>query len=612
MQSLRFKIGVGYYTLVAIIVVLSIVASVSFFRLSRSITPILEKHAPTAIASQNMLKTLDEQIEDQILMLRGDTDLAYLSYQGSRDRFLNWYQHALRADLPEPDKAVLDSIIFTYKAYLTNSEAFYRLCKQSSPLARPFHMESIVPVEQRLRRQCLRLIEINQFLTTRTVEMARDAMDRTLIIVAAAAVMAIFFAFWSNAQVSRNVIKPASTLARTIRLISRGQLNQKIDITTNDEFAELSSEFNKMTERLRIYEEMNIHQLIAEKNKSETIVASIAEPLIVTDEEHIIVLINLAAAGMLGIQAESVEGRRVVEVVADERLRRLLLADEQQLQEMARSDFLLSMENGQGTAYYRPRQTVIVDEKSNPQGVVTLFEDVTRFKDLDRLKTEFIATVSHEFRTPLTSINMTIDILSQQLVGPISPQQSELLTNAKDDCDRLTKLVRELLDLSRLESGQYQMKMAPLRLEKVVREAIGSLRLPFKEKGITLEVNLGDMPMLYGDPQQLSWVIANLMNNALRHTPPGGKVEIISSAAAEEIMVAVVDSGAGIPQEAQATIFDKFVQVRKETESTPGSVGLGLAIAKQVVQAHGGRIWVESDPGRGSAFRFTLPLPRPA
>jgi len=610
MPSLRFKIGAGYYTLVAIIVALSIVAFVSFFRMNRTITPILEKHTPTAIASQRMLKALDEQIQDQILMLRGDVDLAYISYQRSRDRFLNWYQRALAADLPQPDKAILDSMIYTYKAYLTNSEAFYTLCKQNSPLARPFHMESIVPVEQRLRGQCLRLIEVTQALTTSAVELARDAMNRSMILIAVAALISIFFAFWSNAQVSRNVIRPASTLARTIRLISRGQLNQKIDITTNDEFAELSSEFNKMTERLRTYEEMDIHQLIAEKNKSETIVTSIDEPLIVTDAEHKVVLMNLTAAQMLGNPATGMEGRPVEEVVADTRLRRLLLASEEQLRETAHSDFLLKLENGKNTIYYRPRQTIIVDETGQNQGIVTLFEDVTRFKDLERLKTEFIATVSHEFRTPLTSINMTIDILNQQLLGPVSAQQAELLTNAKEDCVRLTKLVRELLDLSRLETGHHQMKMVPLNLAKIVQEAIGPLRLPFRNKEIRLTSEVEGMPAFLGDPQQLSYVFTNLLSNALRHTPAGGEVRISAAAEPEEIRVAVADNGSGIPLEAQASIFEKFVQVRKESESTPGSVGLGLAIARQVVHAHGGRIWVESEPGQGSTFYFTLPLTR--
>jgi len=607
MQSIRYKIGFGHFSLAAIIIILSVFGAYSFLRLNQSITPILEKNGPTAEATQNMLKALDDQVQYQILMLQGDVDLAYAGYRSSRDRFLNWYQRALSARFPAPESVVLDSIIVTYKAYLTNSEAFYRLCRSESPLARPFHMESLVPMEQRLRRQCLRVIENNQKLITRTTMLAKQTADRTMIILVLAAGLSIFFALWANAQVSRNVVRPAIKLAHSIRLISRGQLNQKIDITSNDEFAEISSEFNKMTARLHSYEELNIHQLIAEKKKSETIVTSIAEPLIVTDTGHIIILVNQAAAQMLNLPQEVIIGQPVGEVVKHERLLQLLHADARQRMELAHSDFLFSLEASQGTLYYRPRQTVIIDESGQPQGIVTLFEDVTRFKDLDRMKTEFIATVSHEFRTPLTSINMTMDILSQQILGPITPQQAELLRNAKDDCERLTKLVKELLDISRMQSGKYQMKMVPLQLDRVIEEAVKPLQLLFEEKGITLGVNMDEAFAFSADAQQMNWIFSNLLNNALRHTPKGGSVTIRASRKRGEILVAVSDTGPGIPKEVQKSIFDKFVQIKKESETTPGSVGLGLAIARQAVESHGGRIWVESETGAGSCFYFTIP-----
>ncbi len=610
MQSIRYKIGFGHFSLAAIIIVLSVFVAFSFLRLNRSITPILEKNGPTAEAAQNMLKALDDQVQYQILMLQGDVDLAYAGYRSSRDRFLNWYQRALSARLPAPEGMVLDSIIVTYKAYLTNSEAFYRLCRTESPLARPFHMESLVPMEQRLRRQCLRVIENNQHLITQTTILAKRTADRTMVMLALAAGLSIFFALWANAQVSRNVVRPAIKLAHSIRLISRGQLNQKIDITSNDEFAEISSEFNKMTERLRTYEEMNVHQLIAEKKKSETIVTSIAEPLIVTDVGHMILLVNEAAAQMLNIPQQNIIGKPVEEVVQQRRLLQLLRADARQRRELAQSDFLFRHETSQGTLYYRPKQTVIIDESGLPQGIVTLFEDVTRFKDLDRLKTDFIATVSHEFRTPLTSINMTMDILSQQILGPITPQQEELLHNAKDDCERLTKLVKELLDISRMQSGSYQMKIAPLRLDQIIDEAVKPLRLLFHDKGIDLRIEAGDGLHFAGDAQQMNWIFSNLLNNALRHTPRGGTVTLRVRKKRHEILVSIADTGPGIPKELQQIIFDKFMQIKKEGETTPGSVGLGLAIARQAVESHGGRIRVESENGAGSTFYFTIPTTR--
>jgi len=278
-------------------------------------------------------------------------------------------------------------------------------------------------------------------------------------------------------------------------------------------------------------------------------------------------------------------------------------------EERAKRDPLLSIQQpGEQILYFRPRQTTIIDESNNILGVVTLLQDVTRFKNLDRMKSEFIATVSHELRTPLTSINMAVDILSQEVLGNVNESQKDMLATAKDDCERLTKLVKELLDLSRLESGKYELKRESINLRSVVEEALKPLRLQFREKRIRLETDIAqDTPEVPGDHQQLSWVITNLVSNALRYTPADGKVTIHSDIAGDSVRVSVSDSGRGIPADAIEVIFDKFVQVKRSTDATPGSVGLGLAIAKEVVEAHGGTIWVESSMGHGSTFFFTIP-----
>jgi len=260
------------------------------------------------------------------------------------------------------------------------------------------------------------------------------------------------------------------------------------------------------------------------------------------------------------------------------------------------------------TMYFRPRQAQIVDEQGNIQGIVTLLQDVTRFKDLDRMKSEFIATVSHELRTPLTSLSMGIDILSQGVVGAVNQRQRELLAAAKDDSERLRKLVRDLLDLSKLESGKYEMKKEFVDFRRLVAEAIRPLRLLFEEKQIQLKFDVPErLPALFADSHQLIWVVTNLLSNALRFTDTGGSVHLIAEEEEDRLLVTVSDTGHGIPREHQETVFDKFVQVKNPTETTPGSVGLGLAIAREVVEAHGGRIWLESTVGVGSTFYFTLP-----
>jgi signal transduction histidine kinase len=241
-------------------------------------------------------------------------------------------------------------------------------------------------------------------------------------------------------------------------------------------------------------------------------------------------------------------------------------------------------------------------------GLVLVLQDVTQYKELDKLKSDFMAAVSHEFRTPLTSINMGVDLLRQQLLGPLTKAQEDLLNSAKQDCDRLTKLVRELLQLSKLESGKIELREDIVDIRKVIESALQPLQLPFQEKGVQLKVSLrSGLPSLVGDEQQFSWVISNLVNNALKYTDEGGMVEIRGVPDGENVLVQVRDTGKGISPEYLDKVFDKFVQVKQTLSSTPGSVGLGLAIAKEIVEMYGGTIWVESELNRGTTFSFRLP-----
>ena len=190
-----------------------------------------------------------------------------------------------------------------------------------------------------------------------------------------------------------------------------------------------------------------------------------------------------------------------------------------------------------------------------------------------------------------------------------SGTQKKILVSAKDDVERLRKLVKDLLDLSRLESGKYELKKELVQIERLVNESVRSMQLQFNEKDITVNIKIPSiLPAVVVDPHQYAWVITNLLNNALRHTTPGGTVVLTAEHTAAELLVSIADTGEGIPKEYQETIFEKFVQIKGAAETTPGSVGLGLAIAREVVEEHGGKIWVQSKVGSGSTFYFTIPL----
>ncbi len=625
MSSLRYKIGFSYFLLVCVTLASSVVALYNFLEFQGSVGQMMRENYQGVLAAQQMSKALDQQQQAQEALIYVSVPLGGETVQTSwkdeltsargvfaknRDDFIVSYRTATESVLVAPKPPVLDSIFGTYKTYLANSDSLFKMLEARSRrrAARTFHEISLRPLVQTLKGECSRFLQFNQTAIVYADRRAREASNSAAFAVLFTSIFAIILILFASVQISRTIIRPAEKLTEAARRIGKGQLNQKIDITTNDEIGELGIEFNKMTERLRTYEELNVSQLIVEKKKSEAIVASIPDPVIMVDEGNKVLLMNQAARRLLQVHGTDWQGKPLGEIVEDDRWL-TLLSGGARAAEKAQQDTLLSIKRpGEQALYFRPRQTTIVDESRNILGVVILLQDVTRFKNLDRMKSEFIATVSHELRTPLTSINMAVDILSREVLGKVSEPQRDMLVTAKDDCERLTKLVKELLDMSRLESGKYELKSEKINLRSVVEEALKPLRLQFREKGIHLESDIApNTPDVPGDQQQLSWVVANLVSNALRYTPADGTVTIHSELLDDSVRLSVKDSGRGIPPDAVEVIFDKFVQIKQSTDATPGSVGLGLAIAKEVVEAHGGRIWVESSVGEGSTFFFTIP-----
>lgn len=607
MKSLRFKIGLGYLVLVSIIIATSIFSVFNFSRLGDSVGRILGEGYESNLVAENMVKALERQDNAQVLMFVQDVERSQETFKKQRDRFLDWYQNA-NEGLSLPIKPViLDTIMAEYRSYLAVSDSLYRLLqnKRTHAAARDYHIAVVRPLIYKLKEHCLQLLEANQEALRKAQARAESFIKRTTLAVVVVAIIAVLLGIIASIQFTRNLLKPVLKLTQIVRRMKRGHLHQKIDVTVDDEIGGLLREFNKMTERLQEYEDLNVHQLITEKKKSEAIVASIPEPVIVTDKAQSLVLMNQAAAGLLQAMGNSLEDKSFQEVLKSEKWSKLLGMPEGN----GKHDELLHFSQGKSSFYFRPQQTRIIDEQGRIEWMVTLLEDVTRFKQLDQMKSEFIATVSHEFRTPLTSIKMAVGILLEEVLGHVNAKQRDLLIATKDDCERLTKLVKDLLDFSRLEAGTYQRRNEPIALRHLLEDALTPLRLLFQQQEVQLELALDtDLPELWGDPQQLSWVINNLVSNALRYTPAHGKVKISAHCENGTVHVFVADTGRGIPAEALATIFDKFVQVKDAKESTPGSVGLGLAIAREVVEGHGGKIGVESELGKGSTFYFTLPL----
>ena len=622
-KSIRARIVWTFAVLVLLNLAATYWSIFNFYSIATSVSTIIRDNYLSVLAAENMMKSLERQ--DNALLVASEGEPAspeasltenrdlFLKWTENRDLFFYWYDQAVRSVALPEQEPFRDSIQSSYLQYTMLGDSMTARIKQGAfEGAKEYYYTRVRPVSDQLRDLCFKLFEINQAGLYNAMPQTHSIANQTAFGTMMASIVTLVLSIMATAWLIRSFIMPAERLTERVKQIGAGNIDLKIDVLSDDEIGQLSREFNKMTERLRQYDEINIDKIIGEKRKSEVIVDSITDGLIMTDASYTTLHVNRLVADLFGFTEEGAIGKPVASYIADERLLRLIQdATEGEGPLPDHRLAFLPIEREGKMYFFRPKVTSLKDREGRLYGVLTLLQDITQFKELDRLKSDFIATVSHEFRTPVTSINMSVDILDQELLGPLSPKQKELITSAKEDCSRLTKLARELLQLSKLESGRLQLREEELSIHNVVEASLRPLQLQFREKRVRLSADVpATLPTILAQEQQVSWVITNLVTNALKYTAAGGSVTVRGREEDGSLRLEVQDTGVGIAKEHCDRIFDKFVQIKQTSDATPGSVGLGLAIAKEIVEMYGGRIWVESEVGVGSTFTFLLPLRR--
>lgn len=360
---------------------------------------------------------------------------------------------------------------------------------------------------------------------------------------------------------------------------------------------------------MHFYQKRNVERVVVEKQRSEAIIRSISDGIVLVDASSHILTLNPEAAEIFDTTPETAQGEHLLAVVQNETIFdhvKQAIAEDSALTLPDEEATLSILRHGE-TYYYRHFVNPVRTADKKTLGVVLMLQDVTHLKELDQLKSELVMTVSHELRTPLTGIGMSIDLLQEDLAASLSPRQLELFQVAHDDVERLKALVNDLLDLTKLEAGQIDLAFEAVDVALLVERAMMPFTVQAAEQGVELINQTFDCSaVVWTDANKITWLMTNLIANALRYTDAGGHITISATTRDRWAFLSVADDGAGIPKSYQSQIFDKFVQVKGVRAA--GGTGLGLAISKEIVKAHGGVIWVDSTPGQGSTFTFTLPL----
>jgi len=610
-MGLKKKILVGYGVAFALMGLVVVWAVVNLVSLGKATDAILRENYWSILAAENMVGELERQDSGMLLMFLGDARKGISQFRESEAVFLQWLARA-KDNITVPGEAelvqTLDEDYARYRhqfSALTEVRGAEKLPSDHSLNA---YQELIYPLFAKVREACVRLRNLNEetmyAASIRADRVARRAIWSTTLVSASALMIALFFSLWLAERIAR----PLQRFMQASRQISLGDYSVQVPVEAGDELGRLAGEFNQMAAQLARFHAMNIDQILAEKSKSEAILASIEDGLVVLDTDLRVTGINPAARRMLNAELTGSTPLRCSDILPApgvcDLVRETVETGAQPIVPEEQRFVTLSM--GEVTHHYLFSVTPIRGKDRNLAGIVLSLRDVTRLKEVERLKSEFVMAASHELRTPLTSIGMSIDLLLEHTAGGLAEKDGELLQVAHEEVARMKALVNDLLDLSKIESGRIELEFESVPVRTVFDYVQAVFKGQLEEKRVALTVGLTEDPLLIrADAGKISWVLTNLISNALRYVSVAGHIQLMASRMGPLVHLTVEDDGPGIPPEYQTEIFQKFVQVKgRET----GGSGLGLAICKEIVRAHGGAIWVTSIPGHGSAFTFTVPV----
>jgi NtrC-family two-component system sensor histidine kinase KinB len=600
MLGLRQKITLGFSGLLIITLVIGVQGILNITRLGGSVDVILRENYRSVIACQRMKEALERIDSGLLFTLIGEADRGSALIRKNEGEF----EEALRIELDtitlpgESEKASrLRDLFGRYRVELGAVE------NSDRPIVsrRETYFSTVFPLFDEIKDTADDILRMNQQNMSdandrarRTAAQARKHMYILLLAGTAAAAAFIIF--------SRNwVMRPIKRLIRSTEEIRRGNLDFVVSSQSWDEIGQLSESFNIMAASLREFRRTDQAKLLRIQRATQQAFDSLPDAVAVVDIERRIEVATEAAKTIFFMKPGAVLSELPFSWMTDlfdqavRTGRKAVLEGGKAVQQFIRGE----------EKYFRPEALPILDNNRLTTGAIMMLKDVTLLRQQDEIKKGVIRTVSHQLKTPLTSIRMAIHLLLEERVGALTEKQAELLVAAREDSERLHEILNNLLDISRLEAGRAQLELQKASPSLIVLDALEPHRRTAHDRGISLQTDIADdLPDVLVDRIRINHVFGNLLSNAMKHTPPGGRITISASAGETEVRFRVSDTGEGIPAPFLPRLFEPFFRIPGRENET--GAGLGLAIAKEIVEVHGGSVAVESKEGEGSTFTFTL------
>jgi two-component system, NtrC family, sensor histidine kinase KinB len=611
--TLRAKILLAQTPLAGALVLIAIMSALSNAALGRNAASILQDNYRSVLAAERMKEALERIDSAAMFIVAGERKRGYEQAEQNLLRF----EQALetqQSNITERGETEATGVL--RRDWAAYRAAYARFAAGTDHAAlEADYFTTMNPLFVATKNAADRILDLNQDAMVRKRDQARRAAERSNAAMIATALLASLIGLMASLVLTNRILRPLSVLGQTARRLGEGDMEVRAKVSRQDEIGALARDFNAMADRLAQYRHSSLGELLQAQQQAQAAIDSLPDPVLIFDLEGQLLSANRAAERILHVTVEESTGEPLaraepqIRAVVD-KVRAKVLSDDAGYAPAGFDEAVrVSVKGGDGNdLFLLPRASRVTTEQGGLVGATIILQDVTRVLRFDELKNNLVATVAHEFRTPLTSLRMAVHLCAEESVGPLNDKQLDLMQAARQDTERLQQIVDDLLDLSRIQSGRMELHRRRVSAESLVREAVLPFATAARDKNVALKTEifpgLGEIEV---DTERMQLVLANLIGNAIRYTPAGGSVVVRARPTDTSTVLEVEDTGPGIPKEYQTAVFDKFFRL---PGSGSGGAGLGLYIAKEITMAHGARLALTSGAGQGSLFSIELPTER--
>lgn len=613
-KSIKYKISIIYVSLIIIMLLLGSISLFNMNEIRHSVNSLITTNYNSIKRIAIMEEALNEQQTAIFTYIYEDNkNQSIVEFNKLIQKFDAAYKEEFSTIIIPKEMTIINNINANYILFKDKFEylkKFDLYDKEQYIQAKKYYYEDLLPQIKLTKISLDNLRKSNETAlfarrdeATKVIEGSINAL--IVLFSLATVISLVTFKYYTN-----RLIKPICDVTENIMSIRQGNMNRKAFVDSGDELGILCQEFNNMTQRLTEFEQSTMGTLMEERNKTLAITMSITEPLVILDEFSRVTLMNYSFEKLFNIKLEDSIGKHFLELMSGTNF-----IDEISKIKFHSSEFtekIICIDSNNAAKYYNVMVTPFSYKATGDKnGVIVVFYDITEIKSLDKARIDFIATISHEFKTPLASIVMGTDLLSLDIIGELNEEQKEIVQTLCDDSQRLCTLVNDLLELSRIESSSNVYRYESCNIESIIEKSLNQFYYPAKLKEKRIKTCFGpDLPNIIADSSKIGLVINNLVSNAMKYTNENDLITISAEYKDNLIYVSVADNGVGVPPEFTEKIFEKFVQLDRCDIEARGT-GIGLAASRDIITAHGGKIWCESNLEEGSCFTFTLPLMPP-